>query len=159
MKRSGPLRRRRPLTANARLQRSPAPRRAAPVAPRSQRRLAEAEARAAACAEALARHHGRCALWSSLRPAGCTPGTALDYHEVIRRSQWPGAHLDARLILPLCRRHHDLDVRLPTAEAAGIRAPRWAADRLGLDAVLAELALQRAAYRSGRARTPAWRQP
>lgn len=123
------------------------------IRPRSQRRVDEADQRAAAVAEAFAPHRGRCAL----EPVGGCWGP-IDPHEVIRRGQRPGSHLDARLILPLCRRHHDLDVELSTAEELGIRAPGWTAERYGVERVVAELDRIRREYLLTGARgSPFWR--
>lgn len=145
MKRSGPIRRRKGL------------------APRSTRSRDQRNARQAVCATVSAAYRHRCALdtpgWCR-GPTGVLwrPGDPLDFHEVVRRSQWPGAHLDARLVIPLCRAHHDLDLRLSVAEQVGIRAPGWAVERYGLDAVLADLARIRADHLAGRTPAPPiWR--
>lgn len=127
MKRSGPPRRRTRLRA------------------RSQRTVEQQPTRDQVCEQVAAEYRHRCALarfgWCA-GPGGMPwrQGGPLDFHEVIRRSQWPGAHLDPRLVIPLCRAHHELDGTLSIAEQHGIRAPRWAVDQYGLDRVLAELA-------------------
>ena len=145
MKRSGPIRRR------SRLQ----PRSAATTDARSERE--------ALCARVAAAYGHRCALHTPGECRGAAGyvwrvGDPLDFHEVVRRSQWPGAHLDERFVIPLCRHHHNLDLRLSVAEQVGIRAPRWAYDRLGVDVVLAELSQRRAAYRAGDTLgPPSWR--
>lgn len=145
MKRSGPIRRRKGLAARS-------------TAARDER-----NAREAVRVQVSQAFGGRCALYTPgwcRRPGGgfWRPGDELDFHEVIRRGQLAGAHLDPRLVIPLCRAHHDLDLRLSVAEQVGIRAPRWALDRYGLEAVVADLARIRAEYLAGRdPAPPIWR--
>lgn len=151
MKRSGRLRRTGGLVRSGRL----------PGA--SRRRSNERDARARVKATVLADHGYRCVLAGrgDCRAAGgrvWRAGDTLDVHEVVRRSQLPGAHLDERLCVPLCRGHHDLDVRLPVAEQAGIRAPRWTIDRYGVERVVAELARVRAGWCTGIPVVPFWRE-
>lgn len=126
------------------MKRSGPPRRRTRLSGASERRRGEREQRQDVTQGALLRHSDRCALahTGSCRDAyGATwrPQAGLDAHEVIRRSQRPGAHLDERLVIPLCRHHHNLDVSLDAGQAWGIRAPGWTADRYGIEAVVAEL--------------------
>jgi hypothetical protein len=116
-----------------------------PIKPRSKKRASEQTARRTLCAAVLDAYAGRCAL-SHL--GGCngptgrpwTHGDGLEFHEVIRRSQLAGSHLNPFLVIPLCRGHHNMDSNLSEAQTLGLRAPRWAYDQYGQDAVIAELA-------------------
>lgn len=131
------------------------------LASRSPKRVAEAEAREA-LRVAVSRAHGdRCALAPTGRCRNVygdpwRPQDALDPHEVVRRSQRPGSHLERNVVIPLCRWHHDQDRHLPEAQALGIRAPGWTVDQYGLDRVLAELARIRSEVNAGGLRSPAF---
>lgn len=158
MRRSGPLRRR------SELRRGAGPKRKQRLAPISRRRRAEAPDRDAVRDATIARQGGVCALAWHSRCRGrdgrlWRRGDRLEVHEVVRRGARPGAHLDERLTLALCARHHDLDTRLPVAESLGIRAPGWAVERYGVDAVAEDLAAIRAALAAGLTPppTPRWR--
>ena len=80
-------------------------------------------------------------------------GGPLDVHELVRRGQMKDAPYIRELCVPLCRTHHDLDVRMSVAERLGIRMPRWVWDQHGLAAV-AECERIRAAHGG----TPFWRE-
>lgn len=115
-----------------------------PLKARSKKRTSEQAARKKLCEAVLDAHGGRCALY---RLGDCSgPGGApwrhgdrLEFHEVIRRSQLAGSHLNPFLVIPLCRGHHELDSDLGEAQRLGLRAPRWAYDQHGQDSVVAEL--------------------
>ena len=116
-----------------------------PLKHRSKKRASEQTARRAVCVAVLDAYGGRCALshlGDCTGPTGLpwTQGDGLDFHEIIRRSQLAGAHLNPFLVIPLCRGHHDMDADLGDAQRLGLRAPRWAYDMHGQDAVVAELA-------------------
>lgn len=77
-------------------------------------------------------------------------------HELVKRSQLRGAHLDERLIIALCSGHnswvedHPLD-----AQRLGVAIPRWVWDQMGEQA-LVEAAMLRQAAAMGRPRMPSW---
>lgn len=50
----------------------------------------------------------------------CT-GPISDRHEIVRASQSATSRTDPRLILDLCRGHHELDLHKPTAIELGLR--------------------------------------
>ena len=116
-----------------------------PLKSRSKKRASEQTARKRLCEAVLDAYGGECAL-SQLK--GCTGptgrlwthGDELEFHEVIRRSQLAGSHLNPFLVIPLCRGHHEMDSDLSVAQRLGLRAPRWAYDRYGQDRIVAELA-------------------
>ena len=111
---------------------------------KSKKRAAEQNARRTLCDAVSGAYGGRCALFHL---GGCTGPTGLpwahtdglEFHEVIRRSQLAGSHLNPFLVIPLCRGHHEMDSDLGEAQRLGLRAPRWAYDQYGQDRVVAEL--------------------
>lgn len=150
LRRSGGLRRGRGLVRSTRLH------------PVSERRASEQEARDTLREAVSAAFGHRCALGGrgdcrNEYGAVWRAGDRLDVHEVIRRSQLPGAHLVPAVCLPLCRGHHNLDVSLPAGESAGIRAPGWTVDRYGVERVVAELARVRAGWCARQPVVPFWR--
>lgn len=116
-----------------------------PLKSRSKKRASEQTTRKKLCDAVFDAYGGRCAL---VHLGGCTgpsgqlwsSGDGLEFHEVIRRSQLAGSHLNPFLVIPLCRGHHQMDTDLGEAQRLGLRAPRWAFDQYGQDVVVAELA-------------------
>jgi hypothetical protein len=100
---------------------------------RSPKRQAEAE--------------GRRAITSKL--AGCELRNViercagpLDGHELVARGTRPGSHMEAELVVGLCRRHHELVTGAPPfAESVGARITSWAYEKWG--AVVLEEAARR----------------
>jgi hypothetical protein len=78
-------------------------------------------------------------------------GGPFDPHEVVARGARPGAELEGRLVIWLCRRHHREITDDPViGEKVGARVESWAFDRWD-EAVLTEAAARRATTRaSGR---------
>lgn len=74
----------------------------------------------------------------------------IDPHELVRRSQLKGAATDRRLVIGLCRHHHDLDVHKPIAVELGIRIDphewRMCGGDPEAEQVLLDAAAERRAY-------------
>lgn len=102
--RKAPLRRRAELKATA--DRHPA---RSTLAPQSARRRAENRVRASWSID-------RCALEGY---GGCWG--PIDLHELVRRAGAPKGRTDRRLVIGLCRRHHEMDESAELAERLGIR--------------------------------------
>lgn len=135
------LERRKPLGRRTELARGEPPKRKTRLRWRSAKAIELAPLRAEVVAAVLHRDSYRCQLRGY---AGDCYGP-LDVHEVVRRSQHPGAHLDETLCITLCRRHHELDEDRVLAETIGIRVPGWRWERDGMRAVRDAAALRRAA--------------
>jgi hypothetical protein len=98
----------------------------------------------------IARQGNRCAFHTLGR---CDYSRRLEVHEMIRRSDRPGSHLDARVTIALCPYHHALDAGR-RGESWGIRCPEWAERRYSTAAVLAEMYLIRQHRLAGRTPSP-----
>ena len=77
-------------------------------------------------------------------------------HELVKRSQLRGAHLDRRLIVALCSGHNSWVEDHPLeAQRLGVSIPRWVWDQMGEDA-LVEAATLRTVAAAGQPRMPSW---
>lgn len=104
MKRGRPLQRRVPLARGQGLARGKPLARTGRLAPRSPKRIAEREQRAAAIAIAIARDGYRCKAELLVPEVKCWG--PLDPDEYDQRGVRPGGHLDPANIQMLCRAHH-----------------------------------------------------
>lgn len=119
----------------------------------SAKRRAEAPTRKEAVRRAIG-PGAVCALRLPSESGGCYGGIV--GHELVKRSQLRGAHLDARLIVALCSGHNSWVEDNPLeAQRLGVSIPRWVWDQMG-EAALAEAALLRQAAALGRPRMPSW---
>lgn len=75
------------------------------IAPRSSKREAQRDERAAVVEAAYFRDGRDCVARVSVPQIRC--GGRLDPHEVIPRSAWPGGALVLENVVTICRRHHD----------------------------------------------------
>lgn len=125
MKRGKPLERKTPLRARSTLKSTKRLDRGKPLAPRSEKRKAEAPRRAKVRATVLARDKG-------CRAFGLAPGPCrspfpdrppLEVHEVIPRSLWAAGYLVVSNCVAVCQVHHDwITDHDPAARALGLSA-------------------------------------
>lgn len=133
MKRSGPPKRRKPLNRESAKRRSE----------RTERR---------SVVDAAIKRYGVCLA----KPLGGCAGPLVG-HEVVKRSQVKDAHLNRKLVIPLCVHHNSWVEDEPLrAQEVGLSLPGWVWRQYG-ERALAEAAILRSAMWGNRvAPTPSW---